>query len=626
MKQHIIRSAVALLAAAVTAQAPTDAPPWWGVQDEVTVSLHWDFDNGAGALPPATPDFQVAASWYQNPQPWTSTGSPLQFLGQFQGRVGVYALVGAGTPQAASLDLFVDNDPHLNWVKTLVVEYKEYDPSGSGVSLNIEQQLSQYGRASVSEEREALGGGWDRVTLTASLIPQPDDEEFDWFFQVSGTNTVAIDDVFVTTRCVKPVPDEIGDALGDVTSNGGQAVNLTASTGRTCRGAAVTRPLTPTSPRRLWVAALAGAGQPHELLELDTNTFGVVNGVALRTSPVAAPGGPMDVAVETRFPQLGPVQEWVYVLLRTANGDLAIDAVDVQAGAVQPLRSRLIPAPNAPFAANQRLGLAFDPDGNGGLGSFWVTGQTSVAPNTWRAFEYAAAGPATQPLGDIAVPSDTVGLAYDETLGNFYAFSREIVPRPSGGVSRVNGYEISASSNLETGVRFCGDLTVPNPQGPNGGVAGAISMYRTFGGNTSEARLVCVATVGPNQFYYELAAPYRYGYSRYGRLSMDNGPPFVGGSYDLTLSGVPNTLLAVAFLGGSPNNLPIGVEAYLSVNSFADIGPLPPVAPGSFRFPINVPPNPALAYFSLYAQCVVLDSTAPGFLGYTQAAKTVIYP
>ena len=58
MKRHIICSAVALLAAAVTAQAPTDAPPWWGVQDEVTVSLHWDFDNGAGALPPATPDFQ----------------------------------------------------------------------------------------------------------------------------------------------------------------------------------------------------------------------------------------------------------------------------------------------------------------------------------------------------------------------------------------------------------------------------------------------------------------------------------------------------------------------------------------------------------------------------------------
>lgn len=626
MKRPILRSSVALLTAAVAAQAPADPPPWWGVQDEVTVSLQWDFDNGAGSLPPQTPDFQVAASWYQNPQPWSASGAPLQFLGQFQGRVGVFALVGNGTPQTASLDLFVDNDPHLNWVKTLVVEYKEYDQSGGDLTLNIKQQLSQYGRAAVTEERVALANGWDRVTLTASLIPQPDDEEFEWLFEVTGNDTVAIDDVTVTTRCVKPIPDETGDALGKVTSNSGQPVNLTAATGRTCRAAAVTRPPQAGAPRRLWVAALSAPGQPHELLELDPNTFSVVNSVPLLTLPSLSPTGPMDMAVETRFPQVGPPQEWVFTLLRTAAGDLAIDAVDVQSGAVDPARSLLIPAANGPFAANQRLGLAFDPDGDGGLGSFWITGQTVFPPNSWRAFEFPATGATSLPLDDIGVPPETVGFTYDETLGNFYAFSRTLVQSPSGSTSRVNGAEISAYNFQQTGVRFCGDLTIPNPQGPAGGVAGAISMYRTFGGNSSEARFVCVANVGPDQFYYELAGPYRYGYSRYGRLGMENGPPFVGGTFDITLSGVPNSLLAAVFLGGSANNLPIGVEAYVSVNSFSNIGPLLPTSPGKFRIPINVPPNPSLAYFELFAQCVVLDGTAPGFLGYTQAGKTVIYP
>ena len=79
-------------------------------------------------------------------------------------------------------------------------------------------------------------------------------------------------------------------------------------------------------------------------------------------------------------------------------------------------------------------------------------------------------------------------------------------------------------------------------------------------------------------------------------------------------------------MGGSANNLPIGVEAYVSVNSFSNIGPILPTSTGKFRIPINVPPNPSLAYFELFAQCVVLDGTAPGFLGYTQAGKTVIYP
>ena len=129
-------------------------------------------------------------------------------------------------------------------------------------------------------------------------------------------------------------------------------------------------------------AAFGAAGQSHDLLEVDPGAQAVVNSFPLPTTPGASPSGPMDMTTETAFPAGGPPQEWVYTLLRTANGALAIDAFNVNTGLFDPLKSRLIGAANVPFATNQRLGLAFDPDGDLGLGSFWITGQTAAPPNT----------------------------------------------------------------------------------------------------------------------------------------------------------------------------------------------------------------------------------------------------
>jgi len=616
---------LALASATATAQTPENPPPWWGVQDEDTVSLAWDFDNGAGALPPSTPDFQVAASWYQNPTPWSSTGAALQFVPSLQGHVGVYALTSAGAPQATSLKLFVANDPRLDYIKQFYIQYDEYDPNGDGLSASITQQLSKYGRAKVTTERVPQTGGWDQVTVTATLWPQPDDEEVDWTFELGQAGTLALDNVFVSTRCVKYI-EELDEALGEVTSEGGQPVNMTAVTGRECRAAAVTRPPAAGAPRRLWIAAFGAAGQSHDLLEVDPGAQAVVNSFPLPTTPGASPSGPMDMTTETAFPAGGPPQEWVYTLLRTANGALAIDAFNVNTGLFDPLKSRLIGAANVPFATNQRLGLAFDPDGDLGLGSFWITGQTAAPPNTWRAFEYAATGAATQPLGDIPVPAATTGFTYDAALGNFYAFGREPVPRPTGGVSRVNGYEISAYDNSATGVRFCGDLRIPNTLGPDGGLAAAVSMYRRFDTPNRESRLVCLAEVGPDQYYYELAGAYRYGYSRFGTMGMQGGPPFLGGSFDVTLRGVPNSIFALLILGNSPNNLPIFIEGDLSVVSFGNAGISLPVAPGRFSVPLAIPANAALSYFQLYSQWFVFDTTAPNNRGLSEAGKTVLYP
>ena len=615
-----------LISAAATAQTqtppPEDGPPWWGVQDNDTVSLFWNFDNGGGALPPPTPDFEVAAPWYVNPSPWSSSGAPLQFLPQFQGRPGVYALVGNGTQLAASLSLFVANEARLDWVKQFYLQYQEFDLSGDGLSSTIRQQLAKYGRASVTERRTpGLSPGWQTVTLTGTLIPQPDDEEVDWSFSESGSDTIAIDNVYVSTRCVKAY-DEVGESLGKVTSGNNSPIDLGAVTGgRTCRSAAVTDPQSGTSTRRRWISAAGGPGAPHELLELDAAGQSVINAVPLLTSPQAAPSGPMDMTVRRQATLTGPI-EWVHVLLATANGTLVIEALNVQTNAIDPAQQVLIPPSVVPFAPNQRLGLTYDPDGV----SFWITGPTASPLQTWRAFEFPATATSQGSVADIPVPSNTLGIAYDYTVGNFYSFSRNLVARPNGGFSRVNGAEISAYTGTQTGVKFCGDLTIPNTTGPEGGLATGMSMYRRFNGASSEARFVCVVTVGGEQFLYELAGPYRYGYSRFGTMGMASGPPFLGGSFDVTLTGVPNSLLAALFVGNDDRNLPVGIEAFSSVASFANIGPIAPIAPGEFRFSISVPPNPALRYFEMFHQCAVLDADAPGFLGLTQAGKTVIYP
>ncbi|MCK5942877.1 MAG: hypothetical protein KAI24_12950 [Planctomycetes bacterium] len=618
--------AIGSLCATIAAQTPSEPPRWWGVQDEVTVSLAWDFDNGTGGLPPQTPDFQVAPSWYQNPTPWSASGDPLQFLGTYQGHTGVYALVGNNSPLAAGLALNVDNDPHLDWVKLFWLQYDEHDPSGVGLSAQIREQLSKYGRAVVTEEREAIGNGWDRVTISAELIPQPDDEAIDWSFSEAALGTVAIDNVFVNSRCVKPRPDEDGEALGKVVAGTQQGINLTLVTGRVCRAVAVTRGNAANPGRRLWVSAIGLQGQTHEVFELTANGQTTVNTLNLPTTVSSAPFGPMDMATETVRLPTGGFQEWVYVLVRLSTGDLVIRAIDAQANAIDPAKSRTIPAGAAPFASGQQLGLAFDPDGDGGNGSFWVTGLSTIQPVSWRAFEYAQSGVPVAPINAMDIPTETRGFDYDPTLGNFYCFSSEPVPRPNGPDVQVNGYEIAGNTMQPTGVRFCGDLTIPNPGGPDGGIASGMTVYRTFNGIDSEVRFACVADVGTTQFYYELAGPYRYGYSRFGTIGMQNGPPFLGGSFDVTLRGVPNSLLAALFVGDADANLPIGVEAFASINAFVNAGPFTPVGPGRFSFTVALPPTAALSYYEAFFQWVVLDGTAPGFLGFTQAGKTVLYP
>jgi hypothetical protein len=626
--------AVGLLCAVATAQDPVDPPPWWGVMSDQTVSLSWNFPATFTGQPDPTPDFAVVPSWYNNPTPWSGTNN-FSWINTLNGHNGVCALVGTGTLNLiGDLNLFVDNDPHLDWVKIFWFQVDISEGSSGMLVQQIKEQLSDYGRANVTETVKLLSSGWEQLTVSAELIPQPDDEEINFKFIEDAFGTVAIDNLHVSSKCVKPRPDEEGEALGKVM--GGH--NVTANSGRQVRSIAITR-TNATAPKRFWMAVVGQGAQAHEVLQTSASGAPIGIPTPLPSTVNQAPFGPMDMTVERRrLITGGGFQEYIYVVVdhRPTGGQIQIRAINATAGGgiVQTLDTTI---PQAPFLVGQRLSLAFDPtgdDANGtpGGGTFWIGGQTTAT--SWDAFEFDRAGNVvTDALGQpntFDIPPKTEGMDYDDTLGNFYCFSSDPVVRPLGPAIRCNGTEISGHTGKMTGVRFCGDLALQVPGTPPGGVAAAMSIYRTAG-QRSELRFACLAETGPTQqHYYELAGPFRYGYSRYGTIGMQNGPPFLGGSIDITLHGVPNSLFGMMFLGSNINNIPLSpgiqAEAVASLDPIASSALMPVIPIGRFSTNIQLPNTPALAYSDVFFQYAVLDTTAPGFLGFSQAGKTVIYP
>ncbi|MBL8732387.1 MAG: hypothetical protein JNN13_08465 [Planctomycetes bacterium] len=617
-----------LLTLPAAAQSPEKPPPWWGVQDDVTVSLHWNFDTGL----PGAPDFAVVPAWY-NPAvtAWSGLFS-LTWMPTLAGHTGVIGLVGNGSSQSRSLSLTVDNDPHLNWIKIFWFQFDAYKTASGDLKRQIEQQLAKYGRAIVSETSRSLGGGWDRVTIQAQLVPQPDDEEIDWTFLESAFGTVAIDDLFVNSRCVKPGPDEDGDAMGKVE---GAQVPLTVQVGNpNCQAVAVTEPTQTTTQPTYWIAARGlSASSPQLLYRMNAAGAVIAAPISLPTTSLQAPTGPTDLAVETEALPGGLLHQTVYALVdrRSSGGSVEILAFDADTGTAGPTLQLLGFPPIAPA----QFGLAFDASGEIGNGTFWVSDPNPANPRAYE-FSRSAATPGLL-LDSRVIPSGCVGLGYDETLGNFYGFSSTPRGTPNG-VVQVNGFEWSGYDFELTGVEFCGDLTIPNPSGPRGGIARGFEVYRPQQGPTSQLHMVTVVDVNGTQFLRELAGPFAFGHSQLGRCGMAGGPPFLGStSFAVKLSGVPNSVLALVHLGFSntsylglplPADLSLAglAESYLSVSPDVPSPLLTPAAPGTFVLPVAIPNSATLGYAEVFFQWLVLDSQVPGFIALTQAGKTVLYP
>jgi hypothetical protein len=271
-----LRSLVAslLLAGSGLAQAPSDRPPWWGVVDDVTVSLYWDFAGGS-----LTPTSVVAPSWYDpNVTAGTLSGAaaPIPALA---GQNGVIGVVGNGSPRAGALTMTVDNDAHIGWVKVFYFQFDVFEGASGAVVEQIVQDLQKYDRSAVEWSSQPLVNGWQRVTVAAQLYPQPDDETLAWSFVENAFGTVAIDNLFVNSKCVKvDESDQDGLAMGTTVLG---PIDLSALTAQSdCVAVAVTEGPAPAFARTLFVGVRApGVGASHQLVRLQ-------GGAVIGTTPV----------------------------------------------------------------------------------------------------------------------------------------------------------------------------------------------------------------------------------------------------------------------------------------------------------------------------------------------------
>lgn len=613
----------ALLAqASALLHAQQDAPPWWGVADNNTVSLAWDFEGPA----PLQPSFVRAPAWY-NPAVTSLLPSPgIVVLGGVPGHGQVLALVGNGTPRSESISLKVDNDPRPYWIKEFWVQFEANESATGSIRAKLREALSSptnpYKRADIVETEEALGGGWARVTVQANLIPQPWDEDIDWSVFESALGSDMIDNLFVNSRCVAPPPDETGDALGLVESS--TLIDLAVATGNpNCFAACAFTTLAGT--RRYFVSAQSPVATQQLLV------YEVLGPTA--ASPITAAIQPAPLPVSLHDLALADIP---------GRGQLIFGVADerntpgVSALTLKALNPNVVPAvfvstadiqlQGFPAGLQPPFGLAFNPDGAQGAGTFWITERTGIA------IEYRING---APTGEVinageGMPLGVVGAGYDRFTGMLYWWSQRPTAGPVGPV-QVCGFEHSLYNQRPTGVEFFGDLTLAGA--PAGGIATGMEVYRRAG---DDLRMLVVTNIGGRSVMYEMKGPFRYGWSLEGRIGMDGGVPFRGNNtWGVTLRGVPDANFAMLFLGFSNSayggqQLPLylgtlGLPETAIAVALDLQATLRPIVNGGTREPVPIPALPGLQGVPMFSQWLILDPTVPQGLTMSQAGKTIVW-
>lgn len=641
--------AALLLGAALRCQlpSPVDGPPWWGVADNDTVSIVWDFNNQL--TPFAHHPASVVPAWYTFPPPptdgWSFTGQPLTWFATLNGHTGCVGFTGNGTPLSAIASLLVDNDPRPNWIKVFFLQFDSTFAASGKVTGAIRQVLGQYKRVDIKEETVSIGNGWFRTTVNAELLPQPDWEACDFTLTETGLGTDAIDNLFVNSKCVQPPPDQTGDALADTDTSlgppGSQGVIDLASPSSTnntrCQAVAVTESPPPGNVRTYWISAAAQptVGAPHLLFRLNATGTQSAPALAVGTFSNTAPLGLTGLTVE----KASAAQSFVWGVrdLRLAGGPIELVSIDANTGAIGPvvaLQPGALTLPPPPHA----FGITFSPPGNTGAGSFWLTDNQNQAALAGSAYEFSRGGVLLNPTATTPrtlvgrLPRQSIGSGYDPLTGMLYFMSSDPLVTPQG-TTRVNGLEISAYDYQPTGVQFFGDLRLPDPLNP-GGVVLAFDVYRR---NNGDFRAPTIVSAGGLTLLYELKGPFRFGWNLLGQCGMAGDPPMRGyANFRVTLSGVPNATGAILEAGFSntlygttalPFNLGFvglpesNVSVSLDMNS-----PFLPVVNGRCFYVIPLlPAGVGPAYVPLFFQWVVFDLTAPFGIATSQAGKTVIY-
>lgn len=612
--------ATTLLGGFAQAQTPRNPPPWWGVNDDRTLSLYFDFN----ALPLIPQLIGGQPSWYNPAVTQATITGPLQIIPNLTTHQNVLGLAAGAAP--ALLELTVDNDPHLNWVKIFFFQFDVFEGAAGSIIESLEQDLLQYERSSMTWETESLGNGWETVTINAELWPQPDDEGIDWSFLSDLSSDTGIDNLFVNSKCIKIEDgDEGGKGMGEVdqTAFAPTGLNLFQSTGEFVQAVAVTH--NPGQPRTYWVSARAQLpGNFHSLRRLDS-TGTQTSALPVPFNTATAPNGISDLTPILRRPTPSSRYEavGVYGLVYGTAGNIQLIGFD--------LNGLLLPAVNVvlPALAQQDYGLAYNPSGDSGLGTFVITDPTG--PLNGTAYEVAMSGVV---LDTFAIPPGTRGAGYDHVFGNYYFWTDQLTPTPAGQF-RTTGYVFSAYDKQPTGTRFWGSLAVPHAGVP-GGVAAGMDVYRRPDGSL---RLACVVESSQNNRLYELHGPWKFGQSLHGRTRMSGLPFEASTNFDIILDGIkPEALvtkLASLIVGFNNTNssgtplpftlAPFGFDESQIVVALDMQGPLlPQAANGEFRFTMPALPS-GFSGSRLHFQWIVFDPTVQNGIAMSSAGKTLIY-
>jgi hypothetical protein len=622
MKRNALFAASALaLASALRAQTPSEPPPWWNYNgSNDTVSLFWDFNNAANPLVPTS---QVLPTWFSPPPgPSMFTNSAnVVWIASVNGQPGAIGFTGAG---AGAISLLVDNDADQAKTKRLMVQFDAFASNAGSVVAEIEKSLQDYKRKILDESVEQLANGYVRTTLDMLLVPQPDAEQLDFALSGTALSTVAIDNLYISTHCMKYDGDKFAEALGEVDAT---SLNLdlgAATAGASCTVAAAT--IDAQGVVSYWVAGRNTAGDA--LFKLDAGGT-LVGAPVLYPQGVASLEGASDLAVAPIYAPTGTiVQQLVFGVVdrRASNGTVAIFAVDASAptAALVPARTVITTAINGPGP----LGLAFSRYGAGGQGSFWIADQnglvTEIGPNGAQLSTLTPAANGT--------PTGITGAAFDDCTGNFYWFSQ--TPRASAaGPLRINGYVHDGWSMQPTPIEWIANRNLPSTLGP-GGAARGLEIFRP---NASDFRLLCVQNLGPTSRLTVLKGPFQGGLGHLGRCGMRGGLPAFGNTaWQVTLSGCRRALGAILYLGTnntSSGGVPLPLDLALIGMDESDLVidpatsfPLQLFANGNVAQTVSLPP-PSIVFQNVpvYLQWLVLDPTVVTGMATSQGGATVLY-
>ncbi len=196
----IVPSIVLIAGLATMSHAqPVDPPPTWGIDDGVSTSLTFLFN---GDVHPPVPELSVGFPGWTGGQ-MVLTGNT-SWIAALNGRSGVIGF-GPGANGLGTLELTIGNLRNPSLFKEVFLQYDRLVTGGTGVGhtqgTDPNSQISNIQTAIVQ-----LANGWERVTQTFVITPQPSFEFFRFAITSDPTGGgVGIDNIYVHTHCI-PTP------------------------------------------------------------------------------------------------------------------------------------------------------------------------------------------------------------------------------------------------------------------------------------------------------------------------------------------------------------------------------------------------------------------------------------